>query len=258
MQQWIQWWHNICDWGTVLHRGLQSGLRIISFATRFWYVCICNSHNLRICCKQVSCPANASGAPSCVCNPGFTGTLSFDNGQYTGTCVAVVCPSNSNGVNIPLGCVCNSGFIGDMTAKSTTPFFTTACTALPCSENANGAPACRCNSGFRGILQFSRKNGSYNGSCSAVACPDNSNGPDVSTRCTCDSGYNGLVTASSVDPFYVSNCTIVTCPASSNGSPFCVCNSGFSGSLNFGNGVYSGGCFSVGCPGSHTILYCFS
>jgi len=34
----------------------------------------------------VSCPANAAGAPSCTCNSGFTGTLSFSGGVWSGTC----------------------------------------------------------------------------------------------------------------------------------------------------------------------------
>ena len=37
-------------------------------------------------CNQASCPANASGAPSCACNSGYSGTLSWNGSSWSGTC----------------------------------------------------------------------------------------------------------------------------------------------------------------------------
>jgi hypothetical protein len=39
-------------------------------------------------CSVVACPANAAGAPSCVCNSGFGGTLSYSAGVWSGTCTS--------------------------------------------------------------------------------------------------------------------------------------------------------------------------
>lgn len=48
---------------------------------------------------MATCPASASGAPSCTCNSGFVGTLTFSGGAWTGTCTpsAVVWQSSYNG-----------------------------------------------------------------------------------------------------------------------------------------------------------------
>lgn len=37
---------------------------------------------------MVACPANAGGAPNCVCNSGFSGTLTYGAGVWSGTCTS--------------------------------------------------------------------------------------------------------------------------------------------------------------------------
>ena len=44
-------------------------------------------------CTPVPCPLNASGAPKCACDPGFSGSLSFDpvSNAWTGECAQIQC-----------------------------------------------------------------------------------------------------------------------------------------------------------------------
>ncbi len=37
---------------------------------------------------MVACPANAGEAPNCVCNSGFSGTLTYGAGVWSGTCTS--------------------------------------------------------------------------------------------------------------------------------------------------------------------------
>jgi hypothetical protein len=50
----------------------------------------------------VTCPANAAGAPSCACSVGFSGTLTFGSGVWSGTCISasVVWQSTFNSAQV--------------------------------------------------------------------------------------------------------------------------------------------------------------
>ncbi len=37
----------------------------------------------------VACPANAAGAPACTCSSGYSGTLPFSSGSYSGSCTCM-------------------------------------------------------------------------------------------------------------------------------------------------------------------------
>lgn len=45
------------------------------------------NHHVLIGDAVAACPANAAGAPNCVCNSNYFGTLTFSGGAWSGTCV---------------------------------------------------------------------------------------------------------------------------------------------------------------------------
>ena len=59
-------------------------------------------------CTPVPCPANASGAPKCACDPGFSGVLSFDAAanSWAGECLPVECQCPRGYVPTPEGDAC--------------------------------------------------------------------------------------------------------------------------------------------------------
>ena len=52
-------------------------------------------------CSLAPCPANASGAPTCACNSGYAGTLTWNGSNWTGTCAAVACDDWQSGFWLP-------------------------------------------------------------------------------------------------------------------------------------------------------------
>ncbi len=50
----------------------------------------------------VACPANAAGAPNCACNSGYSGSLSFSGGVWSGSCVqsGAIWQSTFNGAQV--------------------------------------------------------------------------------------------------------------------------------------------------------------
>ena len=129
-------------------------------------------------CTAVSCPMNSSGTnlPSgCLCNAGFSGQLIATESSprfFSGSCMPVACPLNTNsiGIDLPTGCPCNivSGYSGSIVATTSAPY--------------------------------------YIGTCTVVTCPTNSVGANVLCGCVCNSGFRGRVVATSISPYY-STCT---------------------------------------------------
>jgi len=65
---------------------------------------VCNGAYGAGSCLAATCPANASGAPNCACNSGYTGTLTWNGSSWTGTCVDLC----GNGI-IDAGEQCDDG-----------------------------------------------------------------------------------------------------------------------------------------------------
>jgi hypothetical protein len=174
---------------------------------------------------------------------------------HTGSCAAVACPANSAGINVAAGCTCNAGYSGNITASTTSPFYTGSC-YVACPANSAGISVplgCTCNAGFSGTIRTSTLWPYYTGSCTPVACPANSVGVNLPTGCTCKSGYSGTIAASIASPFYTGSCTAVACPANSAGTNVgtgCTCNAGYSGTIAASNAspFYTGSCTAVACP----------
>ena len=47
-------------------------------------------------------------------------------------CIAVACPANSDGDDVPAGCGCNAGYSGSVTASTDAPFYESSCAGTVC------------------------------------------------------------------------------------------------------------------------------
>ena len=47
-------------------------------------------------------------------------------------CIAVTCPANSDGDDVPAGCMCNAGYSGSVTASTDAPFYEGSCAGTVC------------------------------------------------------------------------------------------------------------------------------
>ncbi len=89
-------------------------------------------------CSLAACPANAAGAPSCACNTGYAGTLTWTGGNWTGTC-ATYC---GNGT-VESGEQCDDGntISGDC-CSSSCQFESNGAS---CADDGNGCTDDHCN-----------------------------------------------------------------------------------------------------------------
>ena len=150
-------------------------------------------------CAAVDCPAGSVGASvasGCSCAPGFQGEISAESEEpfYSGTCfhqkpclrhsvfrhfrrqcqcfpgykdaqgscVALECPQNSIGINLPMGCHCKPGY-----RRASSERHQVECSPAPCPDNSVGdlATGCRCLLGFSGSLFPTSVAPYYGGSC---------------------------------------------------------------------------------------------
>ena len=82
-------------------------------------------------CSLVSCPANATGGPNCVCKPGYSGTPTWNGESWDGTCTDInecansPCGTGGTCTNLEnaYSCACASGYDGGGT--------NTPCTCTP-------------------------------------------------------------------------------------------------------------------------------
>jgi len=91
-------------------------------------------------CDLISCPANASGAPDCACDPGYSGTMTWnaETDQWDGTCSDIndceSSPCGGGGTCTDLvnaySCSCNPGYDGGGT--------NTPCTCTPIDGGWSG------------------------------------------------------------------------------------------------------------------------
>jgi hypothetical protein len=113
----------------------------------------------RVSVAVVTCPWQAAGAPSCTCNRGYAGTLTFVNGAWngtcSGTCSGLSCPRTAPLVLFDL--------VPDHLPTSTK-------SAAACPANASGAPNCVCRSGYTGALSWDDANDRWLGTCSGMCC----------------------------------------------------------------------------------------
>ncbi len=154
-------------------------------------------------CAAVDCPAGSVGASvasGCSCAPGLQGEISAESQEpfysgtcftqkpclkhaffrpfrrqcqcfpgyqdVQGTCVALECPQNSIGINLPMGCHCKPGYQGNLLSLS----------------------------------------GHQVDQCSPAPCPDNSVGESLATGCRCLLGFSGSLFPTSVAPYYAGSC----------------------------------------------------
>lgn len=129
-------------------------------------------------CRVVPCPANASGAPSCACNPGFAGALSWTGSDWSGACAR--CPAGTEPNEARAACVdvdeCANG--------------TATCGANSTCANTYGGYTCTCNAGYQG--DATGRN-CASGPCAANPCQNGGTcAPDsCGYRCACPPGYYG-------------------------------------------------------------------
>jgi cysteine-rich repeat protein len=163
-------------------------------------------------CTVGACPANASGAPNCACNSGYTGTLTWNGSSWSGTCAANCGSSPTNPANG---------------------------TYASCANTASGGTcALTCSSGYTKSGDALCTNGSWSTqTCSLAACPTNASG---APNCACDSGYTGTLTWDGSS--WTDTCSLASCPANASGPPNCTCNSGYTGTLTWNGSSWSGTC----------------
>jgi photosystem II stability/assembly factor-like uncharacterized protein len=160
------------------------------------------------------CPANAAGAPACVCDTGYAGTPTWNGSSWTGTCSVVACPANAGGFP---NCACNSGYTGPVSWNSSSGSWTGTCLANCAKSPSNPL------------------NGTY------ASCPNTVSGGTCAL--TCDSGYiksgNALCTGGS---WSAPICSAAGCPANASGAPNCACNDGYTGTPQWNGSGWSGTC----------------
>eukprot|EP01059_Diplonema_ambulator_P033367 TRINITY_DN693_c0_g1_i1.p1 TRINITY_DN693_c0_g1~~TRINITY_DN693_c0_g1_i1.p1 ORF type:complete len:2265 (+),score=451.16 TRINITY_DN693_c0_g1_i1:124-6918(+) len=202
-------------------------------------------------CSGVPCPTGAGPAGVCTCLTGYTGTVTWSGTAWTGTCSAVSCPANTNGV---LGqCNCATGYAGFPTWNGNA--WTGSCTAVSCPANSGGSN-CACNYGYTGTPNWLLGTG-WTHTCTLAACPTGASG----TNCTCNSGYVSNPSTPQWDSTRKmwthtctatsQSCTILNSIANGQGS--CVCATGYSGTLQCTGYTCTGTCTAV-CPYSNAVV----
>jgi hypothetical protein len=136
-----------------------------------------------------SCPANAGGAPSCVCSVGYRGTLSWNDtiDDWAGSCACMRLLAATGS-----GC----GACIDLVLCATPA-------VAACPSNAAGNP-CKCNVGYRGSIAWNATSSSWSGGCTSVSCPPSTSG---FPNCVCNAGFGGAVTWNDANDTWTSTCT---------------------------------------------------
>lgn len=144
-------------------------------------------------CDLAACPANASGAPTCTCDVGWAGTLTWNGTAWTGTCVVecatspanpangtyALCDHVSSGTRCTL--TCDAGYTRSGNALCTDGSWSAeTCDLAACPANAGGAPNCACNTDYTGTISWNGN--SWNGSCKLL------NGRTCTSNGQCDAG----------------------------------------------------------------------
>eukprot|EP00300_Choanocystis_sp_HF-7_P021246 c20758_g2_i2.p1 GENE.c20758_g2_i2~~c20758_g2_i2.p1 ORF type:complete len:3096 (-),score=514.29 c20758_g2_i2:57-9083(-) len=216
-------------------------------------------------CKAVTCPANddPKSHPNCKCDVGYKGSHTWDlpKEQWTGTCTKVDCVTNSD-ANFPT-CKCANGFCrndgaGNQVIQWNGTAWLQTCESIACpakSKKLAGAN-CKCDTGYRGVISYTPDTCVYSvaksdelRSCTRVPCPDNAHELfDQHTglpMCKCNPGFTGAIADimvwDSVN-FEWGTCQAVPCPPNSEGHPHCTCKLGFSGSISWAGGKFTGSC----------------
>ena len=125
------------------------------------------------------------------------------------TKLAVSCPNNSTGLNVPSGCVCHAGLSGVVIPTTFSPnYFLSSCSHNSCPQNSSGnnvfSGCSQCNAGFAGIVvpTFQAPN-FVNSTCKVVSgCPAFSTGTDSVSGCSCIPPRFGIIAPSSIGPAY--------------------------------------------------------
>ncbi len=134
---------------------------------------------------MVSCPANAAGAPACMCSSGYSGALSFntDTEEWIGTCSSKTFITVSLSAQFSHVLQTQQARLCALAIRATLERFhsavaygvdrvlvrnvAVACNNLVvgCPANAAGAPSCACSSGYSGALSFNTGTQAWSGSC---------------------------------------------------------------------------------------------
>ena len=157
-------------------------------------------------CTISTCPANSGGAPNCVCNTGFSGTLTWStvSDTWIGSCTTA-CPANSVRTNNI--CVCNTGYTGIVNGVGT------ACNAVACPTGASPVGVCNCPNGTPAPV-WNAVTRTWTHVCSTAGCGANS--VISGGICVCNQGYSGRVNG-------VGTCTAVACPVGASPLGVCTC-----------------------------------
>ena len=155
-------------------------------------------------CSLVSCPANATGEPNCVCKPGYSGTPTWNGASWDGTCTDVdecgLGTDNCSDYAVCLNtagsfvCTCNPGFSGDGVSCADVnecALGTDNCSGNAICVNVSGSFLCSCNPGYAGDgVSCADVNECALGTdnCSGNAICLNTAGSYV---CSCNPGYSG-------------------------------------------------------------------
>jgi hypothetical protein len=154
-------------------------------------------------CSLVSCPANATGGPSCVCKPGYSGTPTWNGASWDGTCTDInecansPCGTGGTCTNLEnaYSCSCASGYDGGGTNTPCT------CTAINggwsswsgwsgCSVSCGGGTQSRsrsCNSPSPNVCGAACSGStSQSQSCNTQACCKGNGGPCSSDSDCCN------------------------------------------------------------------------
>jgi hypothetical protein len=164
-------------------------------------------------CDATLCAADhyVSGNTCVACAAGTTNTANDDASGSDTSCDDVACPADSEGSNVASGCVCDPGHYGTITASTTSPYYTGACTAGDCSTTVPSAPGynTECDDLFTDQTCTQTCSAGYsdnnNGAGQTYTCPDGEllgtllvctpdSCPGYSTSEGVGSGCDGLVT----------------------------------------------------------------
>jgi len=234
-------------------------------------------------CAPISCSITGytGMSGSCVCDYGYTGSVSYNDGILSG-CSLIAC--NSTGyTGIPGSCVCNNGYSGNVTytngvlngcnlCQSGFYAMTGSSMCSPCSSgsysSSSGSSGCTlCSSGYYSSQIGSTSctscsPGFYSSQIGSSTCNMCSSGTfssmSGSTKCdSCQIGTFSSSGASGCSPcvtgYWTSQVGSSTCnPISCSITGYtgiagnCMCANGYTGSVSYVNGILTG-CSPISC-----------